>query len=245
MHAGTVLRVWAVGCHRLVADYLACVLASESEMEVRWILGPNECFGERLEPDVVVLDACDQETPVQQMIRSISGSYRGAKYLVLGRRGNTLEVCRLLSFGAKGFVSYEQVTPSLASAIRAVHQGGTWVDSYILRRYGRLREGDIKDLAAAAGRDVLTSREEEIVHLVRQRFSNKEISSMLALKVSTVKFHLSHIFLKLQAAGRSDLWSNSNSLVPSTAICRERIIGDINCGSDSIDGGCGLRMSHR
>ena len=57
----------------------------------------------------------------------------------------------------------------------------------------------------------LTLREEQILHLTRERLSNKEIAAILNIEISTVKFHLSHIFSKLEVVCRSDLWQSSRT----------------------------------
>jgi DNA-binding NarL/FixJ family response regulator len=72
----------------------------------------------------------------------------------------------------------------------------------------RLTKRD-KEALASPSDDGLTAREEEILHFTQQRLSNKEIASLLNIEVSTVKFHLSNIFSKLQIASRSDLWQDS------------------------------------
>lgn len=56
----------------------------------------------------------------------------------------------------------------------------------------------------------MTAREAQILELARQRLSNKEIAIKLNIEVSTVKFHLSNIFSKLQIASRSELWKDSS-----------------------------------
>ncbi len=58
----------------------------------------------------------------------------------------------------------------------------------------------------------LTQREEQIIELVKRRFSNREIGAMLRIRESTVKFHLSNVFSKMQAESRRDLVNGKETL---------------------------------
>ena len=202
------LNVCLVGQHRLVAEYLIQVLAKETSIRATWIgdaaldprkLGSNPVF---------VVDSGTLADSASEHVRRMAGQFSHAKFVVLDHRLEAYKVCRLLSLGVQAFLTYEQVPHSLVLAIRSVSEGGMWVDSRVLQKYMRSPKRE-RPAFAAGDEEPLTEREEEILHLIRQRYSNKEISAMLEIEVSTVKFHLSNIFAKLGVAGRSDLWRKS------------------------------------
>lgn len=211
---GGVPSVWIVGRHPLAADYLLRLLNDDPPMQAQWI---REDLLESIElgsNPVLIVDKAAIETPAVEYIRRLNSQWADVRHVVLDHTLDIYTMFRLLSLGVRGFVLYEQVPSLLRLAIRTVCGGSMWVDSDVLQKYLHLKKRERQPLNATG--DSLTPREDEIVNLARQRFSNKEIASMLSIQVSTVKFHLSNIFSKLQITSRSDLWRHStHALIPS------------------------------
>jgi DNA-binding NarL/FixJ family response regulator len=82
--------------------------------------------------------------------------------------------------------------------VRAVWEGRIWVEDAALQRY-------VKSTTARNDIDAPTRREGQVLELARERFSNKEMSQMLGVQESTIKFHLSNIYSKLQIVNRLQL----------------------------------------
>jgi len=121
----------------------------------------------------------------------------------------TYSVSQLLSEGVQGFLIYAEVSKLFHLAVHTIANGGTWVDPGVLQKYMRRKRHGRQQASLKA--ESLTEREDEILGLVRQRLSNREIASLLSIEVSTVKFHLSHVFSKMQITQRSDLWSRQDN----------------------------------
>jgi len=201
--------VWLVGQHPLVGQHLLHLLNRDSSISVRWI-------SERIPPasavgpcPLFILDAGSLECPAAEYVRSVNTYIEQSKYVVLDYELDVYKACRLLSLGVQGFLVYEEVQESLALAVRSIQKGGMWVDSRVLQKYLGLRKTQRDSFSCSLGKDSLTLREEEILHLVQQRLSNKEIASILNVTVSTIKFHLSNVFSKMRISSRSDLWRSS------------------------------------
>jgi len=158
---------------------------------------------------VFVFDDSPLDAPVSRCIQNVAQQGKNTKYIVLGQRLDVYSVCRLLCQGVHGFLTYDQVNESLLLAIHSVQNGGMWVDSRVMQKYLNLDKRKKGSVPAPLDDQALTAREEEILHFTQQRLSNKEIAALLNIEVSTVKFHLSNIYSKLQIASRSDLWHNS------------------------------------
>ena len=203
---GKVASIWIVTKHPLVARYLREVLARDPMMQPNWVQAAIPPQSELGAHPVFVFDNSALETPVACYVQNLN-RVSDVKFIVLGYRLDVKSVCQLRYLGIHGFLTYDQVNESLLPAVRAVQSGGTWVDSRVLQKHMRLSKRDKNSLISPAD-DGLTAREEEILHFTQQRLSNKEIASLLNIEVSTVKFHLSNIFAKLQIASRSDLWHN-------------------------------------
>lgn len=159
---------------------------------------------------VIVLDSYGLGVLPTEYVRSWNGRCTEAKCIILDRSFEVPIIHQLLNLGVQGFVTYDEVADFLAIAIRAVYSGGTWVDATVLQRYMKPNRRT-RDSLQVVKQESLTTREEEILQLAQQRFSNKEIAAYLGIEVSTVKFHLSNIFSKMNICSRSDLWRSSIS----------------------------------
>lgn len=157
---------------------------------------------------VIVLDSCRLGVLPTEYIRTRQNCFGNAKGIILDRTFEVPVIHQLLNLGMHGFVTYDEVDDFLAIAIHAVYSGGTWVDAAVLQRYMKPNRRT-RDPLQTMNPESLTTREEEILQLARQRLSNKEIAAFLGIEVSTVKFHLSNIFSKMNICSRSDLWRSS------------------------------------
>lgn len=144
---------------------------------------------------VLVIDRGSLDRPFRRCLEMLSQDFPDAKRLVLDAQLSDDDLCSLLNHGVDGFVPYAQVRQALPDAIRAVANGHVWVPLRVLEHYvsyvQQLSQGRRKSHQG------LTQRETEILQLLQQKLSNKEISSALAISESTVKFHLARIFQKL------------------------------------------------
>lgn len=202
--------VWIVGRHPLVAEHLLQILARHTAIKAKWVGEDPPAETTPAAPHIFVMDSMGMELSVVECIRHLKLRFREAQYIVLVRSLETYSVWQLLSEGVQGFLIYAEVSKLLHLAVHTIANGGTWVDPVVLQKYmRRKRHSQQQDNAKA---EFLTEREDEILALVRQRLSNREIASLLNIQVSTVKFHLSHVFSKLQITQRSDLWSRQPEL---------------------------------
>ena len=101
--------------------------------------------------------------------------------------------------------SEQQVGEQLADAVHCVTQGKLWISSNVLELYARRSIRALKTVNESPTAQGITQRESQVVELVKRRLSNKEIGAILNIQESTVKFHLSNIFSKLQVNRRSEL----------------------------------------
>jgi LuxR family transcriptional regulator, maltose regulon positive regulatory protein len=93
----------------------------------------------------------------------------------------------------------------LAEAVHCVVQGKLWISSGVLEAFARQSIASLKTVSESRASQGMTQRESEVMELVKRRLSNKEIGECLNIRESTVKFHLSNIFSKLQVNRRSQL----------------------------------------
>ena len=107
-------------------------------------------------------------------------------------------ISRLLRAGVAGVVSIDISAARLQSALRAIHAGFQVTDPAVTREDSESRA------VATRSPEELTEREQEVLAMLAEGLSNKEISSRLAISTHTVKFHISSILGKLGATSRTE-----------------------------------------
>ena len=152
---------------------------------------------------VFVIEGSSVPLPLSECIRRLRTLFRKARFVVVDRPQPNEEIMRLIALGVQGFVEHSKVTEALADAVRAVSAGRFWIADDLLQAYVRLTT-EAKQ-SRAAGSQIPTPREAEILELVRQRLSNREIGAILGVQESTVKYHVSHVLTKYRVKGRRAL----------------------------------------
>ncbi len=203
------LRICLVGQSPLALEYLSEILRKDPDLEIaraQDLAAWNESHPPK---PIFIVDNCGLQAPLSECIRRLRYPFPMGKFVVLDRELPNEDLLRLLWMKIDGFVSYGAVKHSLLAAIRSVALGRLWIPREILREYVQCaREGDLKGFSTG---ERMTRRETHILELVKRRLSNKEIAEILQLQESTVKFHLSNIYSKLQVSSRRELIKDSSS----------------------------------
>jgi DNA-binding NarL/FixJ family response regulator len=202
------LPVYVVDQNRLAARYL---------LE---ILGKNRAFhavtlddlivhrpAERMAP-IFIIDRGGIDLPLSECLRVLRERHPNAKFVVLDQEQPPGEMVRLLSLGIHGFAAYPQVSEQLTQAVQCVAQGKLWISPNVLEAYVRHSITSLKTVNDPPTGQGITQRESQVIELVKRRLSNREIGTILNIQESTVKFHLSNVFSKLQVNRRSELQDN-------------------------------------
>jgi len=157
-------------------------------------------------PQVFLFDNCGLALPLSEWMRKLRSINPGAKFIILDQEQSELDVVLSLWSGIHGFVRYGDVGQDLRRAIHHVSEGKMWISPDILAYY-------VQSTSALRGKRSfgveMTLRERQIVELTKRRLSNREIADALGIHESTVKFHLSNIFSKLQITDRRQLFVKS------------------------------------
>lgn len=171
-----------------------------------------------LKPDIVLFDpATDPDLSLAASLGQISPQSR---IVALGVREVPDEVLRCAEAGITAYVPREASIADLISVIEDAAKGelhcSPAIAASLFRRVGRLSDGRDDDVAAS-----LTQREGEVLQLVEQGLSNKQIARRLLIGVSTVKNHVHNLRTKLKARRRSGetvrTWRRGRRRLPSGA----------------------------
>ena len=190
-----------------------CRRAASAEHELELVTSAaalNERIAAR-EPTAVLLDAELLDKPLERQVGEIVNHAGQARVIVLTPVFIEDEEIALLKAGAKGCCRRGVDPDSLQQVLTVTANGGVWVTRSLLPRLvSELRkyvDAHRKPVETPAN-DVLaelTQREREIVRLIVEGASNKEVASSLNISERTVKGHLSNVFQKLGVADRLKL----------------------------------------
>jgi DNA-binding NarL/FixJ family response regulator len=161
---------------------------------------------QQLKPDVAILDIGMPSLNGLEATRQILKSNPHAKVLILTLHDSDQVVREVLNAGARGFLLKSDAARDLVAAVEALRRDKTYftskVASMVLEGY---LKGGTTAAPATTGRNRLTPREREIVQLLAEGKSTKEVAVALGLSVKTAETHRSNIMRKLQLHSVSDL----------------------------------------
>ncbi len=201
------IRVLLADDHTILRDGIRALLEDQSDMEV---IGEAEDglatvkLVAKLKPDVVVMDIAMPLLNGLEATRQIQRDYPEVKVLILTMHENEEYIRQVLAAGALGYVLKDAAARDLLGAIRTVNQGEAVLSPAITRLVieDYLRWGDMRSEDTSNG---LTPREREVLQLIAEGYTNKEIAEILSLSVKTIQSHRTNLMNKLDLHDRGEL----------------------------------------
>ncbi|MFC9948115.1 response regulator [Streptomyces pratensis] len=206
-----IIKVLLVDDHQVVRRGLRTFLEVQEDIEVVGEASDGAegvARAEELRPDVVLMDIKMPGTDGIEALRRLRQLDNPAKVLIVTSFTEQRTVVPALRAGASGYV-YKDVDPdALAGAIRSVHAGHVLLQPEVA---GALLAQDETGNGSGRG-STLTEREREVLGLIADGRSNREIARALVLSEKTVKTHVSNILMKLDLSDRTQaaLWAVRN-----------------------------------
>jgi DNA-binding NarL/FixJ family response regulator len=202
-------RILVADDHEVVRKGLVALLQQQPEWEVCGEAGDGREAVEKttqLKPDAIILDIGMPSLNGLEATRQILRADPNGKILILTLHDSDQVVREVLNAGAKGFLLKSDAARDLVAAVDALRHDKTYftskVSSMVLEGY---LKGGISPAPISTGRDRLTPREREVVQLLAEGKSTKEVAVTLGLSVKTAETHRSNIMRKLQLHSVSDL----------------------------------------
>ncbi len=192
------ITVLLVDDHLVVRSGLRALLGTQPDIAVVAEAASGEEALQRLEQDavaVVVMDlAMGAGMDGIEAIRRIRERNKGQAILVFTTYDSDADIVRAVDAGAMGYLLKDAAPDEIFAAIRGAVQGKSVMSAPVASRlFQQLRSPD----------EILTPREAELLSLLTQGFSNRELGQRLFISEATVKTHLAHIYAKLGVETRA------------------------------------------
>jgi DNA-binding NarL/FixJ family response regulator len=182
--------------HPAVRAGLVAVILAEGDLAVAGEADTGEeavALYRRQRPDVVLMDLRMPVLDGVEAIRRIIAEFPEARVVALTTYQGDADVRRALDAGARGYLLKHMLMSEVITAIRAVRLGEWVIPPAVAAGLARDRE-----------RERLTPRELEVLELLAQGKSNREIALAIGRTDETVKLHLKSVFAKLRVATRTE-----------------------------------------
>jgi DNA-binding NarL/FixJ family response regulator len=189
------IRILIVDDHPIMRVGVSAMIAKYEELQVAGLAGSGE---EALEqyaehrPDIVLLDLRLPGISGLATLQAMRNNDPSARIVILTTYDGDEDIHRAMTAGARGYLTKGLPPEMLLAAIRKVHAGGSYIPTPISR-----------SLATRTADTCLSSRECEVLQLLAEGKSNKDIAVELGIRESTVKCHISVILTRLDANDRT------------------------------------------
>jgi two-component system response regulator NreC len=194
--------------HTIVRKGLRSLLESEADIE---IVGEAENGREaidrveELRPDVVVMDIGMPGLNGLEATRQIKKRFSDVQVLILTVHTGEEYILQILRAGASGYLVKQAAPAELISAIQAVHRGEAFLSPSISKK---VLDDYVQRAGAAAQWDSLerlTDREREVLQLIAEAYSTREIAEELHISIKTAETHRAHVMEKLGLRSTAEL----------------------------------------
>jgi len=195
MAQGKPIRILSVEDHPVFREGLITIISSQEDMTmVAHAANAAEAVTEfrRHRPDVTLMDLRLPGTNGTDALITIRGEFPHARIIMLTTSDSDGDIHAALRAGAMAYILKSMPKNELLAVIRSVHSGKRHVPPEVAAR-----------LAEHLGEEDLTTRELEVLRLIRDGYRNKQIADQLTIAESTVNYHIKNLVGKLGANDRT------------------------------------------
>lgn len=205
------IKVLLVDDHQIVRDGIFALLIKEREIEIVGEASNGDELFEKLKfikPDVIILDISMPKMSGIEIAGILTKDYPNIRIIVFSSYTDEESIFKSIRAGAKGFLPKDSMREDLVEAIKKVNQGFEYlsekIPNTILMDYIK-KSGNKEDKYNNTKLGNLTKREREILKLIAEGMSYKEIGNDLFISVRTVESHKNNILQKLELKSTIDL----------------------------------------
>lgn len=211
------IRLLLVDDQALISHGLKAMLELEPDLQVLGIAENGEVAIQQvgaLQPDLVLMDVRMPVMDGRAATRSIRQLFPDVTVLVLSTFDDDQYISDSIRAGAKGYLLKDMPADELAQAIRMAHRGYTQIAPGLMEK---LMASTPAPQTAESNEPLpalvsLTPREQEVLQLIGNGSTNREIAQQLYISEGTVKTHVTHLFDRLNLRNRAQLAIYANSI---------------------------------
>ncbi len=195
MDPGKPIRILTVEDHPVFRAGLTTIITSEPDLLlIGQATNGAEAIAEfrRHRPDITLMDLRLPGINGTDTLIAIRGEYPHARIIMLTTADGDVDIQRAMRAGAWGYILKSTPQQELLKVVRSVHAGRRQVPPEVAVR-----------LAEYLGKEDLTTRELEVLRLIRDGYRNKQIADQLTIAETTVSFHIKNLVDKLEANDRT------------------------------------------
>lgn len=194
----------------LIREGLKTMLELEADLKVIGTASNGQAALEQvatLQPDVVLMDVRMPVMDGREATRLICDRFPNTKVLVLSTFDDDQYISDAMRAGAKGYLLKDMPSEELAQAIRLLHCGYTqFAPGLFEKLMSHVADAETEDSKQISGElKQLTPREQDVLELIADGSSNRDIAHQLHISEGTVKSHVTHLLTRLNLRNRAQL----------------------------------------
>lgn len=201
-----IIRVVVADDQRVVREGLRTLLSLLEDVEVVGVAADGEeavQIAIDQEPDVVLMDLRMPRCDGVEATRKLRAEAPRIKVLVLTTYADDRSVLDALRAGARGYLTKDAGAEDIQTALRQLTQGQAAIDPSVQHHLLEVIANTPDDQGTPALPDGLTAREVEVLKLIAEGLTNRQIAERLFVNESTVKTHINHLFAKVGVGDRA------------------------------------------
>ncbi len=202
------IRVMLVDDHAVVRSGLSAFLLAYDDLELVGEAGSGEeavRLCDHAQPDVVLMDLAMPAMGGLEATRRIRREFPGTKVLAVTQYDDSEYVIPVIAAGAHGFITKSAAFSELASAIQAVHNGDSFLSPSAAAALVEECQQKTNDKAEDDPYQQLTDREREVLKLVVEGHTAREIAEIMVISPKTVEWYKTSLMNKLNIHNKADL----------------------------------------
>lgn len=201
------IRVMIVDDHTMFAESLAALISMKDDIEVLSVVNSGKEAIEKsksLKPDIVLMDIEMKDLNGIMTISKIKEKCSDIEFIILTMHSDEGYLLECMNVGTKGYILKESSSSEVYDAIKAVRQGKSYFDVSVSHKVIKnLMHRNNKMKRIIKDNDLLSGREVEILRMIAEGHTNKEISDKLFISPHTTRNHIKNIFSKLKCHTRT------------------------------------------